>query len=98
MADLILLSRVEIPAGEKRRLTNRIDLSATVWLEKGACQLLDDDGDALALSPGVAVPIASGKHELHNTGAKVAVVFVAMASGAVARAGTFTTTCTTENI
>lgn len=97
MADLILLSRVEIPAGEKRRLTNRVDLSATVWLEKGACRLLDGDGDELALSPGIAVPVAPGKHDLHNSSAKVAVVFVAMASGVSAQAGTFTATCTTDN-
>ncbi len=81
-ANLPLIARVQIPSGETRTLTTRTDLAVTVWIERGAVEVLAGRGsDAPVLAePANSGPTPLGPGEIHlrNVGKSAALVFAAM--------------------
>lgn len=67
-----VLTRVEIPAGARRWITQRDDLAATVWVECGVVEL---HGAELGGGP---ICLAPGSLSLANVGPETAVVFAAL--------------------
>jgi hypothetical protein len=78
---LSVLGRFEIPAGASRLVTQRGDVSVTLWVECGAVQLAHEGRQGPELAGGPIV-LDCGPVVLSNAGGQPALVFAAIYASA----------------
>jgi hypothetical protein len=80
--EFLMLSRFEVPPKATRMITNHPDVTATLWVESGAVQLVEGGGGDLHGGP---IPLDRGPVTVTNhSSTDNAIVFAAMAHHAPA--------------